>query len=92
MVVRDRSCVDPAALGRDPAPLERESVGVVTVGGRQREVLVEALVMPARRAALVAAVDPAWDLLESPPVVLVVAALDLVGGGRGAPMDESGAG
>jgi hypothetical protein len=88
VVVSDGGPVDAAALRHDAAPLERQAVRIVAVALREREVLVEALVVPARRAAHVAAVNAPRDPLEAPPVVLLVAALDLVGGGGGAPMES----
>ena len=62
----------------------------VVIGGGEREVLVELLVVPARVAAAVAVGDRAGTLLESPPVVPAIAALDLVSRGRGTPQEAVG--
>jgi len=85
VVVRDRARVDAAARGLDAAPLEREPVRAVPVRLRQREVRIEAMVVIARVPAAAPAAHDARALLEPPPVVEAIAALDLVRRGRGAP-------
>ena len=88
-VMIERRGRELAVLGLDPAPLEREAVRPVAVTRREREVLVEPLVMEAGVAAHGAVGDHARLMLESPPVVVRVAAFDLVGRGGGAP-EEAG--
>ena len=75
----------PAALLRlDAAPLDGEAVRVVADGAGEIE--VGAVAVPV--VACVAARDgDAARLLPRPPVVVVVPALNLVGGGRGAPQE-----
>ena len=73
--------------GPASAPLERQPVRVVPVVGGEREVGSEALEVPAGIAAAAAAANDAGPLLEAPPVVQAVAALDLVRGRGGAPQE-----
>src|SRR5262249_30683571 len=67
MIVHDLAAIDAPLLGLEAAPLERQAVRVVPIAGGQREVFVEALVMPASGSAHVAVRDLAGQLLESPP-------------------------
>src|SRR5262245_55290687 len=87
VVVDDLASVDASGLGFEAAPFEREPVRVVAVASGEREVLVEALVVAASGSADVAVRDLAGQLLESPPVVEAVVALDLMRGSRGAPLE-----
>src|SRR5437867_10226153 len=89
VIVGDGVGIDASRLGLEAAPFQGQPVGVVGVGGGQGEILVEALVMPARIAAPVAASDGARLLLEPPPIVEAVAALHLMGGGGGSPQEAA---
>ena len=80
-----------ALLGLDAAPLDREPVVVEPEGGQQGEVGRVAVVLVAGVAAGLDAAR-AGRLLPGPPVVVDVAALDLVGGGGGAPTEPFGEG
>ena len=78
-----------ALLGLDAAPLEGESVGTETQVGDQGDVLG----IPIERIAGVAAhIDAAGSgvVLELPPVVVHVAAFDLVGSRGRAPQEAVG--
>ena len=88
VVVGDLGGIEAVGRGLDPAPLERQAVHAVPVGGGQRPVLVEALVVEAGVAAGTAVARGAGSLLEAPPVVEPVAALDLVRR-RGGPPPEA---
>ena len=87
--MRDLLRVEPIGLGLDAAPLDRESMRAMVVGGGQREVLIEQLVLPAGRTAGVAIGDVAGLAFEPPPVVEPIAAFHLMGRGGAAP-DEAG--
>src|SRR5262249_23710212 len=69
----------------EPAPFERQPVRVVAVRGGEREVVVEALPVPACIAAAAATPNHAGELLEAPPVVPRVAAFHLMRARRRAP-------
>src|SRR5438094_182227 len=74
----------PGPLRLDPAPFEREAVGVEAEVGEQIEVLGIAMIVVACVAARLAA-RRRGRVLPRPPIVVPVAALDLVSGGGGAP-------
>ena len=84
-----------AALGEDPRPRDREAVGVETERAHQADVVAIAVVGVARDAAVVAVEDLPGRRREAVPDALAAAvlghrALDLVGGGRGAPDEPVG--
>lgn len=87
VVVVDRRAVDVSGLGLDPAPFDREAVRVVSVGLGEREIGVEPLPVPDGIAALQVGIAVLDALLVAPPVVVPVAALDLMRGGGGAPQE-----
>jgi len=74
----------------DPTPLQREAMGVLMQSPEQVEIVDEAAVVIAGRVGPIAVTDMAGNVLPGPPVVAMVAALDLVGGGRGAPEEVGG--
>ncbi len=79
-------------LGRlDPAPFEGEPVGAKAEAGHQCDVLRIAVEGVARVAAHVHATR-GRIVLEVPPVVVHIAALDLMSGGSGAPNESVGEG
>src|SRR5262249_35401188 len=73
----------------EPAPLDREAVGVGAERLHERDVLGHAVPVVDREPAPLAPCDLAGLLLPARPVVPGVAALDLVRGGRRAP-EEAG--
>ena len=76
------------ALGRlDPAPLQREAVGTQAQVGHQIDVLVPAVPRITGVAARLHATG-VGVVLPVPPVVVDVAALDLMGGGGGPPQES----
>jgi hypothetical protein len=78
-----------ARLGLDAAPLGREAVRAQPEVGDEGEVLVRAVPRVAGVARRLGA-GGALGVLPGPPVVVPVAALDLVGRGRGAPLEPVG--
>src|SRR5947208_1184016 len=76
-------------VGLDAAPLERETVGVEAQVGEQTDILGPAVPVVAGVAARLLA-GRGRIMLPHPPVVVPVAALDLVGGGGGAPHEALG--
>jgi hypothetical protein len=78
------------AVGRfDAAPLDREPIVGQSQRRRDADVLVEAVVAVAGVAARLLA-RAVRLVLPLPPVVVDVAALDLVGGGGGTPDEAVG--
>ena len=76
-------------FGLDPTPLDREPVGVEAQGREQ----VEIIRPPVPRVTRIAAGYRTWGpgrVLELPPIVVGVATLDLVGGGRRTPEESIG--
>src|SRR6266536_703445 len=88
-VVVDLRRVELAGGRLDARPLDREPVRTVPQPVQELEVLPKAMVLVAGRVGAVAVQDAA-ALLELPPVAVVVAALDLVGGGGAAPEEPVG--
>src|SRR6185503_16069599 len=80
-----RRLVVPARLRLDPAPLDREAIRVQAEGAQEIEILLVPLPVKTGRAGSIPVPDGAGQLLPVPPVVLVVAAFDLMRGGAGAP-------
>src|SRR5690606_31579725 len=78
-----------ALLGLDAAPLDREPVGADAEVGDERDVLLPAVPRVARVAGGLGR-RRVGVVLPGPPVVVPVAALDLVRGGRGAPEEAVG--
>src|ERR1700736_5446358 len=64
----------------DPAPLDRQPVGVLMQAFQQIKVFPEPPIVIARRVRGVAILDMPGDLFPGPPVVGMVAAFDLVSG------------
>ena len=88
-VVVERGDRELAVLGLDPRPLDREPVGAEAVVADQRDVLgvpVEAVGAVAGRLDATGS-GPVFEL---PPVVVPVAALDLVRGRGHAPEEAVG--
>src|SRR5207247_5398214 len=73
-----------ALQGLDPAPLQGKAVRVVAERAGQVEVLLEPVIVVARRPGAMR--HPA-GLLPVPPVVEVAVPLDLVRGGGGSPQE-----
>src|SRR5207247_3158407 len=88
-VVVERRAGELPVLGLDAAPLEREAVGVETQPGEEPDVLGPAVPVVAGVAARLLA-GRGRVVLPHPPVVVPVAALDLMGGGGGAPHEALG--
>ena len=86
-VVVQRGVVALAFPRLDPAPLDRQAVGVVAEPARQIEILLEQLVVATGGAR---AMGQPPRLLVLPPVVPPVVALDLVAGGGRAPEEAVG--
>ena len=88
-VVVERSYRELAFGGLDPAPLEREPVGPKTHARDQLDVVVPVMqrvtCIPARLGAA-----GTGGVLPCPPVVVYVAALDLMCCGRRAPQESVG--
>src|SRR5205814_5709332 len=82
--------VVPPVIRLDPAPLERESVRVEAHRAEPGQVLFVALPVAACRAGAVAVPNLPGNLLPIPPVVPVVPALHLMGGGGRAPEERRG--
>src|SRR5919112_5968995 len=81
-----------ASLRLNPWPSDGEAVGSYAQAPHEFEVFFEAVVVVAGDVAGVAVQDVAWRMREGIPdrgsaPVLVYGALDLVGGGRGAPQE-----
>ena len=82
----------PDTLTRlDPAPLDGEAVGVRPEPGHQAHVLGHPVPVVHRSTAALTTSDVTGLLLEAGPIV-VIAALDLVRGGGGAPKEAGGPG
>ena len=81
-VVLERRAAELARLGLDARPLERQPVRVLAQRGEQREVLRVAVVLVDRVARGLHG-RRTGRVLPGPPVVVGVAALDLVGRGGG---------
>ena len=90
-VVVEGGAGELALLRLDPAPLEAEPVGVQAGAGHEVEVLAPAVVGVAGVAAGLGE-RRVLGVLHLPVVVVDVAALDLVGGGGGAPEEALGEG
>ena len=90
-VVVEGGAGELALLRLDPAPLEAEPVGVQPGAGHEVEVLAPAVVGVAGVAAGLGE-RRVLGVLQLPVVVVDVAALDLVGGGGGAPEEAVGEG
>src|SRR2546422_7569768 len=74
------------ARGRlDPAPFQGQSMRVLVQALEHVEIIRIAPVVVARRIRPIAILDVPRRLLPGPPVVGMIATLDLVGGGGGAP-------
>src|SRR5690349_14553064 len=86
-VVVERRLRELAVLGLDPAPLEREAIGVEAEAREPIQIVGVAMVVIAGVAARLAA-GRALGVLPRPPVVVPVAAFDLMSGGGRAP-DEA---
>ena len=83
-VMIDRGQV-PGTLARlDPAPFDREPMGVVAPRPGQIEILLEQLVVP---AGIAGPERQLAGLLERPPVVRAIAAFDLMRGRGGTPQE-----
>ena len=84
-VVTDLARVELAPRRFDSRPLDRQPVGVLVHLSEQREVLAIAVVVIAGDGGRIAVGDPSRLPLEFPPVAVLVAALNLVGGAGCAP-------
>jgi len=84
-VVVQRGRVELAAPGLDPAPLQRQAVGVVAHPTEEVEVLAEADVVLAGVPAAIPGLDLPGPLLPAPPVAVAVVPFNLVRGRGGAP-------
>ena len=60
-------------------------MGVLVQRSQEIKILLESLVVVAGQLGRVAILDMPWHLLPGPPIVQVIAALDLVRRGRRAP-------
>src|SRR5919201_4927069 len=84
-IMPDRTCRKLIPRGLDPAPLERESMGVLMQASQQIEIARVTLVLIAGWVGPVAVLDMSRHLFPGPPIIQVIAALNLVGRGGGAP-------
>ena len=84
-VAIERGVVEDAFARLDPAPLDREPVGVLAQCSRAIKIRLGIAPPAACVAGAVAVPDPAGLLLPIPPLVVAVLALDLVRAGGGAP-------
>lgn len=84
-VAAERLGIELAFTGLNTRPLNREAVGVVAHLAVEDKVLAVAVPGVAGRAGDLALSDPPGLLLELPPVVVAIVALDLVRGSRGRP-------
>ena len=80
----------PGALGQHPGPGDREAIGLQADLGHQVHVLGPAVIVVGSHVAGLAAPNPAGTVHEGIPhrrtaAVLVPSALNLIGGGGGAP-------
>jgi hypothetical protein len=87
-IVRERCIVIAPGQRFEAAPLDREAIRVEADRPKEIEIFLEALPMEARAARASAPADRAGTFFPLRPIVPVVAAFDLVRGGRGAPEER----
>jgi len=89
--IADDGCrIESALLWLDPAPLDREPMGVMSHPGHKVEIALGVAPPVTGKPAAVAVPDGAWLLLKGPPIVVRVVPLHLMRGRGCAPQESLG--